>query len=196
MSKVAVAGVEPDFNLREKLENYSKEALFDRLQRLDSEKASQIDRNSPHRLIRAIEIAEAPRKTSCQSGYLDLLTLESPPLWIGLNCDRELLYQRIDKRVDEMMAEGLLSEVETLVSDYGWDAPALNSIGYIEFKPYFKNDQTLEECVARVKFNTHAYARRQLTWFRRNKDIEWFDVEGDGVEERIARVVKDYLQSG
>ena len=75
-----------------------------------------------------------------------------------------------------MMEEGLLLEVERLAKKYGWSAPGMNGIGYRQFQPYFTKEDSLENCVISVKFATHAYARRQLTWFKRNKNITWFDV--------------------
>lgn len=193
LGQVAVAKVDPDPRLRRRLEELSNEELFLRLKGLDPERAESIDSHSPHRLMRAIEIAIGRKNTGRKSGIVEVLPPDLEPLWIGLDAPRELLYEKIDRRVGEMVAAGLLDEVQTLVEKYGWKVPALNSIGYIEFKPYFEGGATLEECVVRAKFNTHAYARRQLTWFRRNKNIKWFDIMEDGFEEKVGEMVELYL---
>ena len=227
LGRVAVAKVDPNPELRRRLGKLSNEELFAKLKELDPERARTIDPNSPHRLIRAIEIAESrqsvggkkkpPQGTPLRSlqnlkgwgvrrfssdelgnrwpggsGFVEVLPPDLEPLWIGLNAPREFLYKKIDQRLEGMVEAGLLEEIKTLVERYGWEAPALNSIGYIEFKPYFEKTATLEECLVRAKFNTHAYARRQLTWFRRNKDIQWFDITEDGFEQRVKKAVEEY----
>jgi len=194
LGQVAVAKVDPNPELRRQLERLSNEELFVKLKVLDPVRARTIDPNSPHRLIRAIEIAtEASQSVIRKPQSVKVLPPGLEPLWIGLNAPRGLLYEKIDRRVDEMVAGGLLDEVQSLVKKYGWKIPALNSIGYSEFKPYFEGESTLEECIERVKFDTHAYARRQLTWFRRNKNIQWFDITEVGFEEKVGEVVKSYL---
>ena len=193
LGMVGVAKVPPNPGLRSRLENLSKEELLAELEELDPERAKTIDRNSPHRLVRAIEIAKNPSTVDSRQSTIEVLPRNIEPLWIGLNASREILYQWIDERMDEMVKAGLLEEVGNLVEKYGWEAPALNSIGYIEFKPYFENEATLEECISRAKFNTHAYARRQLTWFRRNENIKWFDVTKESFDEEVIKLVRSYL---
>lgn len=197
LGKVKVAGVPPNPELRQQLEGLSNEELFLQLQGLDPVRAAKVDPRSPHRLIRAIEIALGRQAAGVDSvGVVTILPPDLQPLWIGLNAPREILYQRIDQRIDAMVREGLLEEIRRLAQDYGWAAPGLNSIGYIEFKPYFEGTAPLEACVTRAKFNSHAYARRQLTWFRRNKEIRWFDINQEGFDVEIGRLVESYLADG
>jgi len=194
LGMVEVARVPIDRELRHRLANLSNEELFYKLKELDPVRAQTIDRNSPHRLVRAIEIAIGRRALGGRRpDTVRVLPEDLEPLWIGINAPREVLYGRIDHRVEEMLEEGLLEEIASLVGEYGWGAPALNSIGYIEFKPYFEGEMSLEECVQKVKFNSHAYARRQLTWFRRNKKIRWFDLTTDGFESDIKEMIESYL---
>ncbi|MEA2020260.1 MAG: tRNA (adenosine(37)-N6)-dimethylallyltransferase MiaA [Patescibacteria group bacterium] len=192
LGKVEVAKVPPNPELREELESLSNEELYEILKEVDPTRAKTIDKNSPHRLMRAIEIAEEGGQEG--AGAVELLPEDTEVLWIGLNAPRDFLYEKIDKRVDRMIEQGLLEEVQDLVQTYGWDCPAADSIGYKEFKAYFEGEADLEDRVQRVKFNTHAYARRQLTWFRRNRKITWFDITKEGFEQRAERMVKSYLE--
>jgi len=194
LGMVEVAKVPQNPGLRAELAELSNTELFSRLGRLDPERARTIDRNSPHRLMRAIEIALGREGRSPDPGVVEVLPKDIEPLWIGLNAPREILYAKIDQRVDKMIEAGLLNEIQQLVEKHGWEAPALDSIGYIEFKPYFDGEAELGECSQRAKFNSHAYARRQLTWFRRNKGIQWFDITKVGFEREVGKVVKSYLE--
>ncbi len=205
LGMVEVAKIPKNPELREDLGKLSQEDLVARLEDVDPERARTIDKNSPHRVMRAIEIAVGRSK----HGFGELQGLESragssktvevlpegiEPLWIGLNAPREYLYDKIDRRVEKMMEAGLLDEVKSLVDSYGWNAPALDSIGYIEFKKYFESERKLEEQIQRVKYNSHAYARRQLTWFRRNEDINWLDITDEGFEQEAEKMVESYLR--
>jgi tRNA dimethylallyltransferase len=91
---------------------------------------------------------------------------------IGLNLPRETLYERINQRVDVMMANGLLDEVRALTSKKGLNA--LNTVGYKELFEYFDGKMTLDEAVERIKGNTRRYARKQLTWYKKDKEVRWF----------------------
>jgi len=94
---------------------------------------------------------------------------------IGIDVPREVLYERINKRVDLMMKMGLLKEVESLLKQkYSWNLPSMSGIGYRQFKPYFEKTITLEEAIEQLKKDTKRYARRQLSWFRRDDRIKWF----------------------
>ena len=194
LGKVRVAKVPQNPQLREELAGLSNKELLARLREVDPERAATIDQNSPHRLMRAIEIALGREGRSPDPGVVEVLPPGLDPLWVGLNAPREILYATIDKRIDEMVEAGLLDEIQQLVEKYGWKAPALDSIGYIEFKPYFDDGAKLEDCSQRAKFNSHAYARRQLTWFRRNKDIQWFDLTKVGFDREVERLVESYLK--
>ncbi|HEY0739555.1 MAG TPA: tRNA (adenosine(37)-N6)-dimethylallyltransferase MiaA [Herpetosiphonaceae bacterium] len=141
-------------------------ALYQRLRTLDPEAAGKIEPNNRRRIIRALEVFEitgAPISTQ--------QTKTPPPyrivtLWLVL--DRPTLYRRIDERVDAMIAAGLVAEVRGLLErGYDWTLPAMSSLGYKEFRPHFEHAAPLDECIQRLKFNTHAFVRKQDMWFKR-----------------------------
>lgn len=168
-----------DPKLREKLnEEYKKfgiEPLLERLKEIDFESYEKlkVERN-PKRVIRALEIYETSGVTMSEQ-IKNSLPEELPydTVKIGLKCaDRQNLYNRINLRVDLMMERGLLEEArEVLKKSLG--ATAVMAIGYKELAPYFNGEKTLEECVEHLKQETRRYAKRQLTWFGRDKDINW-----------------------
>jgi len=194
LGMVEVAKVPKNPKLRKKLRRLSQDELVAKLEEIDPARVETIDKNSPHRVMRAIEIALGTESGTRNSEFVEVLPEDIDPLWIGLNAPRKYLYDKIDQRVDHMVEAGLLKEVENLVKKYGWDAPALDSIGYAEFKKYFQGEKSLEEQIQRVKYNTHAYARRQLTWFRRNDAINWLDITDEDFEQEAEKMVESYLR--
>lgn len=191
---IEIEKVLPNPKLRAELENLSKEELFSKLKSLDPQRAKDIDKNNPRRLIRAIEIlafkAEKDIQTSKNHAALEKLK----PLMVGLIAPREVLYKRIDERTDGMLKEGLLDEVEGLVQKYGWDTPAMAAIGYRQFKDYFDGREVLEEAIKKKKFSEHAYLRRQITWFKRNTRIKWFEVTKEGFDVEVETLIESYLE--
>lgn len=101
---------------------------------------------------------------------------------IGLKTERDMLERRIVKRTETMFDRGLLEEVKRLVNNYGWEAPGLQAIGYQEFKPFFEGAESLEEVKANIITHTMQYAKRQRTWFKRNKSIHWVEKQIEAVE--------------
>lgn len=167
-----------DLSLREELTELANregvEPLMEELRRIDPESAERIEPNNLPRVIRAIELYRTTGKTMTQH-LADSRRDPSPyqVCMIGLNYqDRSVLYDRINRRVDEMMAQGLLEEARTLLQGEGGKT-ALQAIGYKELKPYFDGERSLEESVAFMKQATRRYAKRQLTWFRREEKIHW-----------------------
>ena len=161
--------VEPNYDLREQLKNENN--LYEILQELDQETAGKIERNDRKKIIRAIEIIKATgEKISATRGYG---CKEYDISWIGKNFDRNELYDRINRRVDLMMEMGLLNETKTLLEKYGRINNLLYTIGYQEMISYIDNKCSLEDAVNKLKQNTRNYAKRQLTWFRKNNDINW-----------------------
>jgi tRNA dimethylallyltransferase len=147
------------------------EALHARLAAVDPAAAAQIAASNVRRVVRALEvylITGAP--ISAQQ------TREPPPYrvrTISLSRGREELYRRADARVDAMLAAGLLEEVAGLrAAGYGWELPAMSSLGYIQLRPYLDDGASLESCVERLKFDTHGFIRRQGSWFRRLPNLE------------------------
>ena len=150
------------------------EFMLDWLHKIDPETASRLHLNDKSRIIRALEIYKLTGKTLTEQKVLS--RLEKSPydvLYIGINYrDRNLLYDRINLRVDLMIENGLLEEAEEFYN-ISADKTACQAIGYKELAPYFRGDATLEDCVEKLKLETRHYAKRQLTWFRKNENINW-----------------------
>lgn len=165
-----------DPEIRKRLtEKYEKEGIeslrFD-LRRLDPEHYKIIDLNNPKRLLRTVEVCIQTGKT-----YTSFLSNSDKKrdfniLKIGLERDRKELYERINKRVDLMIEEGLLEEAKSFLKDKNLNS--LNTVGYKELFPYFEGKYDLEEAVRLIKRNSRRYAKRQITWFKRDKDYNWF----------------------
>ena len=111
-------------------------------------------------------------------------------LWFGLNTEnREYLYERINKRVDIMLSQGLEEESKALFEKYGENNILLNTIGYQEFYPYFKGEVEFDNAIELLKQNTRRYAKRQISWFNANKDINWFDVKTTSKDEIVNKII-------
>ena len=161
--------VEPDYDLREKLKKTGN--LYEILSSLDPQTALEIDPNDCKKLIRAIEIVKLTGKPLSKSrGRKEP---EYDVEWLGLNYPREELYDRINRRVDLMIENGLVEETEKLLEKHGRINNILYTIGYQEMVSYLDGILTLDEAVDKLKQNTRRYAKRQLTWFRKNPDIKW-----------------------
>ena len=155
------------------------EALCEDLRRLDPEHYAIVDRQNHRRVIHALEICYQTGRT-----YTSFRTQQKKErpfriVKIGLNRDREELYYRINQRVDQMMEGGLLDEVKSLISKRRTNA--LNTVGYKELFDYLDGRWSLDEAVERIKGNTRRYARKQLTWYKRDADMRWF--HPDNIEE-------------
>lgn len=176
--------VAPNEELREELNKKSCEELYNMLLEKDYDIAQKIHFNNKVKIVRALEVcitlgipmSKAQKKK------------ESPHdvLWIGLNTeDREFLYERINKRVDVMLSQGLEQEAKSLFEKYGENNILMNTIGYQEFFPYLKGDVDFSSAMELLKQNTRRYAKRQISWFNANKDINWFDIKTVNVNEII-----------
>ena len=189
--------VPPDYDLRAELEAQAEragpDALHARLARLDPVAARRIHPHNVRRVVRALEVCMVTeRPISEQQGK------RPPPhriLQIGLTMERETLYARADRRVEAMMVAGLEDEVRRLVeAGYGWKLPAMSGLGYVQFKPYFEGQATLEEVVVEIKHATHRFIRRQYNWFRPSDPaIRWFDVTETTAGE-VEAVVREWLE--
>lgn len=164
--------IEPDKKLREELSNYEFDELFEMLIKLDKTAIdAKIEKNDKKKLIRAIEIVKKtglPLSASRAKG-----DCEYNVEWIGLNYEREELYERINKRVDWMVEAGLIEETKKLLDKYGRIPNLIDTIGYREIIKYFDGEMTFDEAIEKLKQNSRNYAKRQLTWFRKNEDIKW-----------------------
>ena len=165
-----VPRVPPQLGLRATLEREAAtngvQSVYQRLIEVDPAAASTIGPTNLRRMVRALEVYEVTgRPISSQQ------TKSPPPyrsLTLWLDMPREELYERIDRRVDLMIEAGLLAEVQSLLAQgYSWELPALSSLGYKEFRPWIEGTAALPSCIQALKWNTHAFARRQTTWFKR-----------------------------
>ncbi len=176
--------------LKQELEEKGAEFMHARLKAIDPESAEAIHPNNTKRVLRAIEIFETTGKTRTQQEEVSKLT-KSPYDFclIGLTCDRELLYERINKRVDIMKDSGLFDEVRGLLdSGISPDAQSMQGIGYKEVVMALSGEVAEDESIELIKKNSRNYAKRQLTWFRRG-DYRWFDC----LSETLYQEVKEYI---
>ena len=164
-------------DLNKTLEKKGIAVLQDRLKHLDKDYYNKVDLENPHRLIRALEICLSTRKP--YSSFLSKKTIKRPfhTITIGLTADREIIYERINQRVDDMIANGLLVEAQKVYPHK--ELNALQTVGYRELFNYFDGKWTLDFAIAEIKKNTRRFAKRQLTWFKKNTDIMWFNIDDD-----------------
>ncbi len=183
--------VAPQPKLRSQLESLSQVQLYAMLQQVDPVAAEKIHPHDPVRTIRALEVFYVTgRPISEQQG-------ENPPdypiLQIGLDCDLAHLTDRIAMRTEQMIAAGLIDEVEYLCQKYGADLPLLNTLGYQQIKQYLAGDISLEQAKELIILHTRQFAKRQRTWFRASSQIEWFNVQSSHTFERIWQRIQEFL---
>lgn len=178
-----------DEELRRELYQLAKadpEELYRQLEAVDPKTAARLHPNDHRRIVRALEvyyasgkpISEMQAKTPAQQNYKAVM--------IGLNRRRQHLYQRIEVRVDQMIAAGLVDEVKALLKRYPNQPTALQAIGYKEIAMVLQDQITLDEAIALIKRETRRYAKRQLSWFRRDPRIRWYDLDETTASEIIA----------
>ena len=182
--------------LKERLESEGAEKLLSELRSVDPETAETLHVNNTGRIMRALEVYYLTGETIAQQKRKSRekgSDYESLYIYIDY-ADRQTLYNRIEKRVDIMVSEGLLEEAEHFIS-LGEETTSKQAIGYKELKPYFRNECSLEEALDNLKKETRHYAKRQMTWFRRNEDKFTVcpDTDADFVETAINRA-KEFLK--
>lgn len=150
--------------------------LHDELRKIDSEAANIIDENNVRRVIRALEIYKITGKTKTRLDEESRKEVKYDYKIYGIETPREILYDRINKRVDKMLEEGLIDEVKSLLEKYNFSLTALQGLGYKEVKEYLDGETSYEEMVEKLKIETRRYAKRQLTWFRKNKETNWYEL--------------------
>ena len=163
--------------LNQQLQQDGLEVLVDKLKIVDPEAYNTIETDNPHRVIRALEVTLGSGQP-----YSSFLNKSKPKrefeiIKIGLTAERSKIYNRINERVDQMVASGLLEEVKSLLPFKNLNA--LNTVGYKELFSYLNGDVDLEFAISEIKKNTRRFAKRQLTWFRKDTDITWFDFKTD-----------------
>lgn len=193
--KMSFAAKPINLKRRDELEHLAevrgKDYLFELLSAVDPEAAARIHPNNIRKIIRAIEAYELGSKLESMD-KLEPNTKYDFKINI-VNMDREWLYNRINRRVDKLMEEGLLKEVKHLLAmGYNHDTPAMKGIGYKELLSYLDGKSTLEEAVNDIKTNTRHYAKRQLTWFKRYENAHWVEIKKG---EMVGHIVDDILEA-
>ena len=173
--------------MKRRLAEEGLEALVEELRQLDPEHYETVDRQNPRRVVHALEICHMTGKTYTSFRKAQKKQRPFDIIKIGLNREREELYQRINQRVDQMMADGLLNEAKSMLPYR--DENALNTVGYKELFNYFDGIWNLDEAVERIKGNTRRYARKQLTWFKRDEQMRWFHPDH---QESIMNYINQY----
>ncbi len=179
-----------------RLENEGIQALYNELSSIDPETAQKLHINDTKRIIRALEVFSLTGKTISEQRELSHIN-ESEYNWciIGINAhDRRILYDRINSRVDIMVEMGLIREAaEFFESDYS--STAKQAIGYKELKPYLDGLVSLDEALEKLKMETRRYAKRQLTWFRKNEKINWLyidDASKDDIIDKAMNIIDEF----
>ncbi|MEN8188160.1 MAG: tRNA (adenosine(37)-N6)-dimethylallyltransferase MiaA, partial [Bacteroidota bacterium] len=177
--------IEPEIreNLKEELQTNGIEFIQQRLKELDPVSYKNIDIDNKQRLIRALEICIGTGKP--YSSFLKNKSADRnfTPIKIGITADRELVYDRINQRVDIMIKNGLIEEAQDLYKHK--ELNALQTVGYRELFRYFDGEFTKDFAISEIKKNTRRFAKRQGTWFRKDKDIKWF-----GYQEDIKNIIR------
>lgn len=187
-----------DKEFREKLFNLAKEKgnhyLWEKLFEVDEATALTVHENNVPRVIRALEIYEKTgEKMSEHKKTSRLEKSRYNPVIIGLTySDRQLLYDRINKRVDEMISEGLIDEARSIYSSKTLNT-ANQAIGYKELIPFFEGSEPIDRCIEKIKQETRRYAKRQLTWFRRDDRIFWIEIDKYKNSVEILEKVQKYI---
>lgn len=195
------AGVEPNGEIRDKYERIKEEKgneyLHSLLDDIDKDSANRIEVNDTKRVIRALEIYEVTGKTMAEYNKNFRSPNEDYDLvMVCLNMDRKKLYERINLRVDLMIDQGLVHEVKSIL-DMGYDKNlvALQGIGYKEIISFLDNEITLDEAIEKIKKGSRNYAKRQLTWFRRDNRIKWINLDEykniNEVADKIQKTIDD-----
>ena len=190
IDNLSIPPVAPNKKLRRSLSAKPLSELTILLREIDPETMKKIDLRNPRRVLRALEVAILTGQSFFEQRH------KSPPLYsilqLGVNYSREELYARIDSRVDEQIKDGLVTETESLMKKkYPWNLPSMSSLGYRQIGEYLRGETPLAEAVVKLKQATRHYARRQLTWFKRDKRIIWLNGPDKAAAEKL---VKEFLK--
>lgn len=180
-----------DEDYLKELNQKSNEELYELLKEIDEKSLEKIHKNNRKRILRALMMAHSGMSKSQreqQQKHIPLYDI----YYIGLDVDRNILYQRINDRVDKMFEQGLVEEVTSLFKEEKtWEYTSFQGIGYKEFKDYFLDQITLEETKERIKTHSRQYAKRQYTWFKNQMPVHWYSIDQ---KEQILKDVKQWLK--
>ena len=183
-----------DENYRKELEKIAEEkgleTLYNKALEIDSKAMEKISKNDKKRILRVLEIYKATGKTKTEQ---EIESRKNPVEYdykvFAINWEREKLYQRINKRVDIMIEQGLIEEVKGILKKYDEFPTAMQGLGYKEVVEYLQHEISKEEMIEKIKQESRHYAKRQITWFRKDKSFVWLNSE-DGIEENINIILK------
>ena len=184
--------VGPNEKLRSQLANLGQKQCYKMLQQVDQVAVEKIHPNDVVRTLRALEVFYVSGKPISQQQGEDLPNY--PILQIGLDCDVEVLGERIRDRTEKMVEVGLVEEVKCLCEKYGEKLPLLNTLGYAEMKQYLAGDISLAEAIKATVLHTRQFAKRQRTWFRGYPEIEWFDGNAPNLLDKVWERVREFTR--
>ena len=187
--------IKPNFKLRQKLSQLTVKQLQAKLKKLNLNKFQSMnhsDQLNPRRLIRAIEVVQLDSSLQpTQSMKIDFK--EKDVLWLGLTGVKSVLDKQIIKRVNKRIKQGAEQEVKSLLqAGYSWNLPSMSAMGYKQWQLYFANQSKLDEVKQSWIKAEQQYLRRQLTWFKKQKEIHWFDITDKKIYDHIVRIIKDW----
>ncbi|MDK2820503.1 MAG: tRNA dimethylallyltransferase [Clostridia bacterium] len=173
---------------------YGNKYLHNELKKVDPEAAKRIHPNNRRRLVRALEvytltgkpISEARKYREKKDSIYNLAV-------VALTMPRQMLYRRIEERVDRLIAQGLVEEVRNLIKHYDYNLPAFQALGYKEIISYLRGEIGFEDAVYLLKRNTRRFAKRQLTWFRRDKRLKWWEIKGKEEINKLSLAIATYI---
>lgn len=181
-----------DTKWEEYLAKHGEQKLWDELNKIDPQAASKIAVQNSRRSLRALTVISRTGKLFSQQQKK--IEPRYDALIIGLNTDRAVVYDRINKRVDIMMEHGLLNEAKMIYENREREHQVIQAIGYKEFFPYFEGEKSLDECVAKLKQASRKYAKRQLTYFKHQLPVNWFDpIKNENCQNEINEKVEEFL---
>ena len=179
-----------------KYQDHTNEQLYDLLLKIDEASAKELHPNNRQRVLRAIAIYESTGVKKSETLAKQNHELIYDARFIGLTLERDVLYERINQRVDLMMEQGLYQEIEKLMKkNYSSSLQSMKAIGYKEWFAYFQGNQSLEETLELIKKNSRNYAKRQYTWFNNQLPVEWFKVNLNDFDETINMVIADLINN-
>lgn len=181
-------------NLKQRVRKEGIEPLYEEFQEIDPEYAEQVHPNDIQKVLRALEIYQVTGEPPSDHHEKEQPALQYPWRLIGLRRDRQQLYERINRRVDQMISRGLVEEVQELLDQgYTGEENSLQTVGYQEIFASLQGEISLDEAVSEIKKHTRHYAKRQMTWFRNQHDVQWFQVEQYDTSATLVDSIEAYL---
>jgi len=192
-------GIPIDWKLRKKLEKYSLNDLQKQLQSLNKnkwEKMNNSDKNNPRRLIRAIEISMYLNKKGKSFFKKNQKKEILDTLIIGLKANNNILFKKINDRVEKRVKEGIKEEIKSLLNKgYSWDLPSMSGLGYRVWKDFFEKVKTEKETIEKWKIEEQSYVKRQMTWFKKDNRINWFNIENPDHADKVGNNISIWINN-